>query len=69
MAGAVGFEPTHTGTKVRCLTAWLRPIKKEKCIRKNLKKKMMNFIHHHSQDLLRLPDQLHHQTQELVYIH
>ena len=25
MAGAVGFEPTHGGTKNRCLTAWLRP--------------------------------------------
>ena len=25
MAGAEGFEPTHAGTKNRCLTAWLRP--------------------------------------------
>lgn len=25
MAGAVGFEPTDGGSKVRCLTAWLRP--------------------------------------------
>ncbi len=24
-AGAVGIEPTHSGVKVRCLTAWLRP--------------------------------------------
>ena len=24
MAGAAGFEPTHDGVKVRCLTAWLR---------------------------------------------
>ena len=28
MAGAAGFEPTHAGVKVPCLTAWLRPIKK-----------------------------------------
>ena len=27
LAGAVGFEPTHGGTKTRCLTAWLRPKK------------------------------------------
>lgn len=25
MAGAAGFEPTNHGSKVRCLTAWLRP--------------------------------------------
>ena len=25
MAGAAGFEPTHGGSKTRCLTAWLRP--------------------------------------------
>jgi hypothetical protein len=25
MAGEVGFEPTHHGVKVRCLTAWLFP--------------------------------------------
>ncbi len=25
MAGVVGFEPTHGGTKNRCLTAWLHP--------------------------------------------
>jgi hypothetical protein len=25
MAGAEGFEPSHTGSKVPCLTAWLRP--------------------------------------------
>ncbi len=25
MAGAVGFEPTNVGSKVPCLTAWLRP--------------------------------------------
>ena len=24
MAGVAGFEPTHDGVKVRCLTAWLR---------------------------------------------
>jgi hypothetical protein len=23
MAGLAGFEPTHDGVKVRCLTAWL----------------------------------------------
>ena len=23
MAACVGFEPTHGGTKIRCLTAWL----------------------------------------------
>ena len=27
LAGAGGFEPPHGGTKIRCLTAWLRPIK------------------------------------------
>ncbi len=25
MAGAVGFEPTYGGSKVRCLTTWRRP--------------------------------------------
>jgi hypothetical protein len=25
LAGAGGFEPPHGGTKIRCLTAWLRP--------------------------------------------
>jgi hypothetical protein len=25
MAGAVGFEPTHAGSKVPCLTAWPHP--------------------------------------------
>ena len=25
MAGAVGFEPTIPGTKIRCLTSWPRP--------------------------------------------
>ncbi len=25
MAGVVGFEPTHGGVKVRCLTAWRYP--------------------------------------------
>ncbi len=24
-AGVAGFEPTHGGVKVRCLTAWLHP--------------------------------------------
>ncbi len=27
MAGPVGFEPTHDGTKSRCLTAWPWPNK------------------------------------------
>ena len=27
LAGAVGFEPTIHGTKSRCLTTWLRPIR------------------------------------------
>ncbi len=27
MAGEAGFEPTHDGVKVRCLTAWLLPKK------------------------------------------
>ena len=27
LAGAEGFEPSHGGTKNRCLTAWLRPSK------------------------------------------
>ena len=26
--GVAGFEPTHEGVKVPCLTAWLYPIKK-----------------------------------------
>ena len=26
--GVAGFEPTHDGVKVRCLTAWLYPKKK-----------------------------------------
>ena len=26
LAGVAGFEPTHDGVKVRCLTAWLHPI-------------------------------------------
>ena len=25
MTGVAGFEPTHNGVKVRCLTAWLYP--------------------------------------------
>ena len=25
MAGAVGLEPTHGGTRTRCLTTWRRP--------------------------------------------
>ena len=25
MAEVAGFEPTHTGVKVPCLTAWLHP--------------------------------------------
>ena len=25
MAGMAGFEPTHNGVKVRCLTAWRHP--------------------------------------------
>lgn len=25
MAGLIGFEPMHTGVKVRCLAAWLQP--------------------------------------------
>ena len=26
LSGAVGFEPTNGGVKVRCLTTWRRPI-------------------------------------------
>ena len=26
MVGAGGIEPPHGGIKIRCLTAWLRPI-------------------------------------------
>ena len=39
MAGVAGFEPTHDGVKVRCLTAWLYPIVfiYSKC-KKNVKK-------------------------------
>ena len=29
MAGVAGFEPTNDGVKVRCLTAWLYPSKRE----------------------------------------
>ena len=29
MAEPAGFEPTGDGVKVRCLTAWLHPNKKE----------------------------------------
>src|SRR5689334_22321942 len=29
VAGAAGFEPAHAGTKNRCLTAWLRPNRRE----------------------------------------
>ena len=25
MAGVAGFEPTNTGIKIRCLTAWRHP--------------------------------------------
>ena len=25
MAGLAGFEPTHDGTKTRCLTTWRQP--------------------------------------------
>ncbi len=28
MTGVAGFEPTHEGVKVPCLTAWLYPNKK-----------------------------------------
>jgi hypothetical protein len=30
MAGVAGFEPTHHGVKVRCLTAWLYPNSRRK---------------------------------------
>jgi hypothetical protein len=30
MAGVAGFEPTHHGVKVRCLTAWLYPNNRRK---------------------------------------
>ena len=30
LAGPAGFEPTDDGVKVRCLTAWRRPIIKLK---------------------------------------
>jgi hypothetical protein len=33
VAGAGGFEPPHGGTKIRCLTAWLRPNRNEPCAR------------------------------------
>ena len=32
MAGLAGFEPTHDGVKVRCLTTWLRPYMRPKLI-------------------------------------
>ena len=25
MAGLVGFEPTHDGVRIHCLTAWRQP--------------------------------------------
>jgi hypothetical protein len=31
MAGAGGFEPPHGGIKIRCLTTWLRPIRRRAC--------------------------------------
>ena len=36
MAGMAGFEPTHTGVKVLCLTAWRHPraFGKKSCIKK-----------------------------------
>ncbi len=33
MTGVAGFEPTHEGVKVPCLTAWLYPKNGERGIR------------------------------------
>ena len=30
LAGAPGFEPGNGGIKIRCLTTWLRPIRRRK---------------------------------------
>ena len=32
LAGAGGFEPPYDGIKIRCLTAWRRPIRRRACI-------------------------------------
>jgi hypothetical protein len=29
VAGVVGFEPTHDGARIRCLTTWLHPKKNQ----------------------------------------
>ena len=44
MAGAVGFEPTHGGTKNRCRTAWLRP-KGSRVYHKNIWHELQLFVH------------------------
>lgn len=44
MAGAEGFEPTHAGTKNRCLTTWLRPNREEMILFTNLTKMSSFFI-------------------------
>ena len=36
LAGPAGFEPTDDGVKVRCLTAWRRPIIKNSAAQENL---------------------------------
>ena len=42
-----GFEPTHDGVKVRCLTAWLHPkiyLNKKNCKAKKLCTKLSAFL-------------------------
>ena len=54
MAGMAGFEPTNTGVKVLCLTAWRHPINTgvDKGARTldnqnhNLALYQLNYIHH-----------------------
>ena len=36
MAGVAGFEPTHNGVKVRCLTAWRHPNRIKKSLKANI---------------------------------
>src|SRR4051812_35893173 len=36
MAGAPGFEPGNGGIKIRCLTTWLRPIRRARPYRRPL---------------------------------
>lgn len=70
--GVVGFEPTHMGTKIPCLTAWRNPI--EACLRKAnycyRKWNMMNSNHRHAAyKAVALPTELIFQKRETVDLH